>query len=528
MGEHYPELTLQSLRSLLNARFSDEFLTLMDLPHPSTFKDMDRATARIAQAIKNSEKITVIGDYDVDGIISTTLMKLFFDEIGYPVEWIIPNRFQDGYGLSANMIPRIKSTDLAITVDNGISAVEAAQMCKELGIDLIITDHHLLPPELPEAYAIIDQKQKECNFPYKEVCGAQIAWYLIASLKNHLNIEIDLMAYMELVAIAIIADVMPLQHINRVMVTAGLKRLAKSRRPAIRTFLEQREKRILSSEDIAFFLAPLLNSAGRMDDASHAVDFLTSENIYEARVKLGILHQFNTLRKETEEAITGEALEMVNENDKFIVLWGEAWHEGVLGIVASRIARIHQKPAIILSYDKNGLLKGSGRSFAGCDIFEITDRCREYLEKFGGHQAAIGLSLQKKNLEIFIKSIQDVYDTNSYTENRLDPEIVGQLGFNEINKELIELINQYEPFGEANTRPKFITCNVSIKDVNTMGKEHNHLKFIFEKEGVLFTGIKFKSTESFEIGKEVSVTYTLHENSFRGKNTLQLLVDNII
>jgi len=270
----YPSLTLDALETLLQKRFSEGFLTLKDLPQPSTFKDMDKATERIVRAIQNREKITIIGDYDVDGVTSTTIMKLFFDEIGYPVDWIIPNRFRDGYGLSANIIPRIAGTDLAITVDNGISAVYAAQLCKEQEIELIITDHHMLAPEVPEAYAIIDQKQNECTFPYGEVCGAQIAWYLIASLKNALGLKIGMMPYMELAAIAIIADVMPLQHINRAMVINGIAALSKSSRPAIKAFMEHTQKEELTSEDIAFFLAPILNAAGRMKDASYAVEFL--------------------------------------------------------------------------------------------------------------------------------------------------------------------------------------------------------------------------------------------------------------
>ena len=184
----YPVLTHKALEKLLKLRFKEGFLSLRDLPLPNTFKDMQKATQRIIHAIQNKEKITIIGDYDVDGVISTTLMKLFFEEIQYPIEWIIPNRFKDGYGLSANIVSQIKGTNLAITVDNGISAVYAAKLCKEEGIELIITDHHLLAPEIPEAYAIINQKQEECSFPYADVCGAQIAWYLIASLKNKLNI----------------------------------------------------------------------------------------------------------------------------------------------------------------------------------------------------------------------------------------------------------------------------------------------------------------------------------------------------
>ncbi|RUM70482.1 MAG: single-stranded-DNA-specific exonuclease RecJ, partial [Sulfurovum sp.] len=387
----YKNVTFKTLEKILNNRFKEGFLSLKDLPQPSSFKDMDKATKRIVQAIKNKEKISIIGDYDVDGVVSTTLMKLFFEEINYPIEWIIPNRFKDGYGLSANIIPRMVGTDLAITVDNGITAIHAAKLCKEQGIELIITDHHLLAPEVPKCFAIIDQKQEDCHFPYSDVCGAQIAWYLIASLKNAMKIKINMMPYMELTAIAIIADMMPLKHINRAMVNAGIEALNKSTKPAIKAFLEHSQKETLNAEDIGFFLAPLLNSAGRMDDAKYAVEFLASSNIYDARVRLGYLVDFNNARKTIEQEITTKALAQVDPTDEVIVVQGKEWHEGVVGIVAARVARHHEKPCIVLSNNAEDILKGSGRSFGACDLFAITDSCRSHLEKFGGHQAAIGL-----------------------------------------------------------------------------------------------------------------------------------------
>ncbi len=524
---HKP-LTLATLETLLNKRFEEGFLSLKDLPQPSTFKDMDRATARIVDAIKNKEKITIIGDYDVDGVTSTTLMKLFFDEIEYPVEWIIPNRFRDGYGLSVNIIPRILDTDLAITVDNGISAVYAAKLCKDEGIELIITDHHLLAPEVPEAYAIIDQKQNECEFPYSDVCGAQIAWYLIASLKNALNVKINMMDYMELVSIAIIADMMPLQHINRTMVLAGIKALNSSKRPAIKAFLEHSGKEALSSEDIAFFLAPLLNSAGRMEDASFSVDFLASKNIYDARVRLERLIEFNTLRKATEQEITQKAMLQVNHSDEVIIVDGEGWHEGVVGIVAARVARQCEKPCIVLSHSEEGLLKGSGRSFGKCDLFGIVDGCREHLEKFGGHQAAIGLSLQKESLKAFKTQVQKNFAQGAYVKEVFDPEIVGDLHFSNISFDLIALVKKFEPYGQGNTAPKFISTNVEIHQVDTMGKEGEHLRFSFAQDGIVMQGVKFKTKEVFEVGQKVTLTYTVNENHFRGNVNLQLMVDKVM
>ena len=521
------KLTLSALEILLKNRFKEGFLSLKDLPQPSTFKDMDRATDRILSAIKNREKITVIGDYDVDGVTSTTLMKLFFEEIEYPIEWIIPNRFRDGYGLSANIIPRILGTDLAITVDNGISAVYAAKLCKEEGIELIITDHHLLAPETPEAYAIIDQKQEECEFPYSDVCGAQIAWYLIASLKNALNVKINMMDYMELVSIAIIADMMPLQHINRAMVIAGTKALGKSTKPAIRAFLEHSQKNEFSSEDIAFFLAPLLNSAGRMKDASYSVDFLASTNIYDARVRLERLLEFNTERKKTEADITQKALLQVDHNDEVIVVVGESWHEGVVGIVAARVARACEKPCIVLTQNEEGLLKGSGRSFGDCDLFGIVDGCREHLEKFGGHQAAIGLSLQKKSLKAFKMQVQKNFLEGEYNKKIIDPDIVGELHFSNISFDLTALVKKFEPYGQGNPRPKFISTNVEILQVDSMGKEGEHLRFSFVQDGIVMQGVKFKSKELFKVGETVTLTYTVNENHFRGHVNLQLMIDKV-
>jgi len=521
-------LTLTGLESLLTMRFEEGFLSLRDLPQPSLFKDMHRATERIVSAIENREKITIIGDYDVDGVTSTTLMKLFFDEIGYPIEWIIPNRFRDGYGLSANIIPRILGTDLAITVDNGISAVYAARLCKEEGIDLIITDHHLLALEVPEAYAIINQKQETCTFPYEDVCGAQIAWYLIASLKNALNIKIDMMGYMELVSIAIIADMMPLQHINRAMVLAGIKALNQSKRPAIRAFLEHSQKETITSEDIGFFLAPILNSAGRMEDASFAVDFLTSTNIYDARIRLERLIEFNTLRKATEHDITQKAMMQVDHKDEVIIVVGEGWHEGVVGIVAARIARACEKPCIILTQGEEGLLKGSGRSFGACDLFAIVNGTRMHLEKFGGHQAAIGLSLKEENLKSFKTEVENNYKEGDYMKEVSDPEIVGDLHFSMISSDLMHIVKKFEPYGQGNTTPKFISTNVEILQADTMGKEGEHLRFSFAQDGIVMQGVKFKTRESFEVGKKVDITYTVNENHFRGNVTLQLMVDKIV
>ncbi|MCB4743142.1 MAG: single-stranded-DNA-specific exonuclease RecJ [Sulfurovum sp.] len=519
-------LTLDALEKLLYSRFKEGFLTLKDLPQPHVFKDMQCTTERIISAIKNKEKIIIIGDYDVDGVIATTLMKLFFEEINYPVKWIIPNRFKDGYGLSEKIIPHIVGTDLAITVDNGISAINAAKRCKILGIDLIITDHHLLPPQIPKAYAIINPKQTDCTFPYKEICGAQIVWYLIASLKNTLNIKIDMMAYMELVAIAIIADVMPLKHINRTMVIAGLQRLSKSQRPSVRAYKEYIKKEQFSSEDIGFFLAPLLNSAGRMDDASYAVNFLISTNIYDARVHLQQLISFNEARKMTEETITKMVLESIDTKAAVTVVSGKGWHEGVVGIVAARVARKIKRPCIVLSDNGKGVLKGSGRSFGNCDLFATVNPFREQLEKFGGHAMAIGLSLRVEVLEAFKHSLRKHYV--AIEEQNSSDELIGTLHFKDISFALTSLIKRFEPFGHSNPTPRFYTPKVCILQSSPMGKEGNHLRFLFKQDGIVHQGVQFRANTIYAPNTMVDIIYTVNKNIFRGDISLQLMVDEII
>lgn len=524
----YPSVTLRDIEQLLRSRFHEEgFLSLAQLPDPSTFKDMDKATRRIIEAISRSEKIVLIGDYDVDGVVSTTLIKHFFDTIGYPLAWIIPNRFRDGYGLSANIIPRITEFDLALTVDNGIAAVEAAKLCAEHNIELIITDHHMLPSQLPDAYAIVNQKQPECDFPFEEVCGAQIAWYLIASLNRAMRAKVDTKAYIGLVAIAIIADMMPLQHINRAMVITGLQLLGRSPLPAIQAVRDWLDKTELTAEDIGFQVAPVLNSAGRMDDAKWAVEFLLSDNIYDARVRLERLVGFNESRKAVEQQITQEAMERVNHEDPVIVVEGEDWHEGVVGIVAARIGRLCEKPTIVLTQTHNGELKGSGRSFHICNLFKITNQAKALLTKFGGHHAAIGLSLPVENLDRFRQVLQHNYLAENYQEGYVDPDIMGVLPFSEISFELTQMIKQFEPYGQANSRPKFITHNVLIEDVNSMGKEGEHRRFLFSQNGVIHPAVLFKTRESFQIGERISVIYTVNENHFNNRTSLQLMVEKI-
>ncbi len=529
MQSIYPNIDLNTLETLLHTRFEEGFLSLKELPSPHLFKDMQKATERIVSAIKSNQKIVIVGDYDVDGVVSTSIVKLFFEQIGYEVGWIIPNRFLHGYGISEKIVPLIKAYDLAITVDNGISAYQAALLCQEHQIDLIITDHHLLPPLLPDAYAIINPKQSDCDFPYKEICGAQVAWYLIASLKKALGTNIDMLEYLELVSVAIIADVMPLKNINRLMVIAGLQKLERSTKPAMRVFFESKQLHSIKAEDIAFGLAPLLNSAGRMDDASCAVDFLTATTQIDATVLFVKLNMMNEQRKNVEFEITQEALKQAKEREeKILVLSGKAWHEGVVGIVAARVAEYYKKPTIILNDNGEGGLKGSGRSFYTVDLFKTVTQVKHFLDKFGGHKAAIGLSLQKESLEAFKFALQECMESIDIAPFQSDPLIVGHLSFDAISQSLIALMAQFEPYGEGNERPRFITTNVKVIESQTIGKEKNHLRLLLEHSGVKYPAIWFNTTETYAPMQMICVVYHLNENNFQGKRSIQLFVLDII
>jgi len=531
MGRAYPRLTHSLVESILQKRFDGRFHSLSDLPDPYSFKDMRRAVDRIVTAIRKREKIVVVGDYDVDGITATSVMRLFFRAMDYDIDWIVPNRFRDGYGLSPTLFSRISHADLVVTVDNGISAVDAAKMCADADIDLIITDHHIVPPKIPDAYAIIDQKQRDCDFPYEEVCGAQIAWYLCAALNRELGKRIDMKSMLDIVSLAVIADIMPLKHINRAMVTTGLKLLEKSQRAFVRAYREFSGKDRFTAEDIAFGLAPLLNSAGRMEDASIACDFICSGNIYEARSILSQLVRMNEERKKIERDIVSQALERVDMEKRVHIVTGEGWNEGVLGIVAARVARHCEAPTVVLTR-KGDIYKGSGRSFGNCDLFGLIDGSRDILEKFGGHSAAVGLSLRADKMEMFKESVENdavrMCDSDGYE----DPAILGILDFEYIDFSLCELIDRYEPFGHENPRPLFICENVEIVSVTQMGDSGDHLRLVVRQGRYHLTALRFRvedrERDIYRAGEKVDILFKISINEFRGEKSVRLLLEKVI
>ena len=521
-------LTKHDLHTLLSQRFDSEERKLSQIPNPALLHNASDAAKRIADAIRAGQKITLVGDYDVDGVSSTAIMVDFFRQIPYPLEAIIPNRFKDGYGVSPTVLERVDA-DLVLTVDNGIAANAAASICKERGIDLIITDHHTPSENLPDALYIVDPKLEDCTYPFKEICGAEVAWLLLALVKKELALKIDMKQFLDILAIAIIADIMPLININRTLVKEGLKLIKTSSRPSsiiIRDFLN---KSNITSEDIAFSIAPRINSAGRLEDASIALDFYTAEDTNTAYKQFELLGKLNDLRKETEAQTTLQAINAVDDNDSIIVVAGDGWHEGVVGIVASRLVDKFGKPAIVLSVHK-GEAKGSARSIGEVSIYELIKQSEHLLTKFGGHKMAAGLGLKEENIAAF----RDEINKNA---SRLNPDdfipkeqVSGILNSDDIDLDLLNLLDSFEPFGEANHRPTFLIKDAEVVSIKLMGADKSHSRIEvrqFSHQRKTVELIAFRKVYEMPENRKITCSYSVAKNEFNGKITPQLLLHKI-
>ena len=519
------KITKNRLFELLSARhLNNPYSKLADLPSPDNFKDIDIATKRIKKAILENETITIVGDYDVDGVVSTTIMLDFFKTIGVKVNHIIPNRFEHGYGLSVKIVDLIDE-GLVITVDNGISAYAASVKLKEKNIDLIITDHHTVGTQIPLALAIINPKQHDCNFEFKDICGAQVAWYLCAAIKKELNLDVNMSSFLDLLCVAIIADIMPMTALNYTLVKQGLKKIKSSSREAFKRLNEVMSKEILVSDDIGFFIAPKLNSAGRMDDASVALSFLLSENAFNANETLSLLDELNNYRKTLQEEISRKADSKTDKNDNAVIVWGEDWHEGVIGIVASKLSNAHKKPAFIFSIH-NGIAKGSARANANINLYDVITKAKHLLIGYGGHKNAAGLSLNASNLEEF-KSIINNELESSKDDLHIESVTLGELDVSSVDLDFISIIEQFEPYGLENHRPIFKISNATLVKYDLLGKDKNHLKLTLNSEGVIFEAMKFNDSNT-NIPQNLDLIVSISKNEFRGAVTPQFLIQDIL
>jgi single-stranded-DNA-specific exonuclease len=519
-------LDKESLKKKLKNRFCNDKITkLSELPPPNIFTGMAEAVALCKSTIESGQKITIIGDYDVDGVSSSALMKIFFDFLNYPIEIVIPNRFTDGYGLSAKIAQNI-SSDLVITVDNGIMAHEAANILAQKGTKLIIIDHHTIGETLPKAQSIVHPMMCEPALGTHEVCAATITWYFIAGLKNALKVDFDLKELLPIVAIATIADVMPLVCINRTIVKAGLSQLNASVAPyalALKSCL----KGGFTSESIAFQVAPRLNSSGRMSSAMLSYEFLTAKTLSLATQKLEMLTNLNNERRSIELQTLESALAQIDPSSKVAVVYGAGWHEGVLGIVASRIVQSYKKPTIVLSVHGE-IAKGSARGIGNVSIFDLINSANEYLIGFGGHKMAAGLTLEASKLEDFSAKVNQ-------SASKLDPKEfepveshIGEISLEEIDLDLCEILDSFEPYGRANEKPKFVAIGKRVEKLDLIGKDKNTSKLVLSENGSKVKGVYFGKIENIRAGDRLSFSYHVAKNRWNGTETAEIFVQNIL
>jgi single-stranded-DNA-specific exonuclease len=522
-------LNIQQIKELLGKRVkNDKYKTLKDMPKPSEFKDMQKATVRIVKAIKNDETINIIGDYDADGVNSTAIMIEFFNKaVGVEINHIIPNRFKHGYGVSEKVLDMIYD-GIIITVDNGISAIIPAEICKQRDIDLIITDHHTVGKILPDAYAIINPKQKDCNFPFSEICGAHIAWYLCASIKQELNLQYNLMELFDFLTIAIVADIMPMISLNQTIVKKGLKLLATSKRPA---FVVLKERfgfsNIITEEDIGFKIAPLINCAGRMKDASIALDFLLSFDIYEAKEHLEYLIELNEKRKEEQLSIYEASKLQVDNKDDVIVVASEDWNEGIIGIVASKLCDKYKKPSFVFQI-KDNIAKASARSVANINLYNLITEVQHLTIGYGGHKGAAGLIIQKINLDEFKIQINEAIQAIPNNDKILSSEYFASIDLSDVQDKLYNVVNLYRPYGLDNPLPVFYFENISIINIILIGKNKEYKKLVVSNNIVNIDVLVFIETNNLAIGDSINLTATIGKNEFRGEVTFNLILKDLI
>ncbi len=510
---------------------------LSQLHNPWLMKDMDKAVRRILAAFEKKEKILVFGDYDVDGTTSVACMYRFLCKIYEPalLDFYIPHRYREGYGVSKMGIDHAKDNGytLIISLDCGIKSVDLVAYAKELGIDFIICDHHLPDAEIPKAVAILNPKQSDCSYPYKELCGCGVGFKLITALSEELGIDEEhYHCYLDLVAVAIAADIVPMTGENRVLAFYGLQKINSNPNPGIKAliFLGGIQKK-LSINNVVFVIAPRVNAAGRMDDARKAVQMFIEEEYDKALAYAELLHNDNTERKEADKGITAEALELINANEtlknkKTTVVFKEHWHKGVVGIVASRLIETYYRPTVVLT--KSGdIAAGSARSVPGFNLYEAIHACREYLLGYGGHFAAAGLSLLPENIQSFADKFEEVV-TASIPPQLLIPEINidAEISFKDITRNFYDIICQMEPFGPENMRPVFVARKVLDTGYSKVVKE-DHLRVVVKQDQYSFTGIGFNLAAKFPLLKKpADLVFTLDENEWNGSTSLQLkLID---
>lgn len=520
------------------ARAHDFFYPqLTELHAPWLMKDMDKAVARILHAFQSQEKILIYGDYDVDGTTAVACLFQFFQKYYREdlIDFYIPHRYREGYGISEQGIEfaREKGVTLIISLDCGIRSADLITHAASLGIDFIVCDHHLPDDQLPPAVAILNPKQTDCSYPYKELCGCGVGFKLITALAEKLapgsNEPLD---YLDLVATAIAGDIVPMDGENRVLAYYGLKKVNEDPNHGIRALirLSGLQKELLAT-NLVFMIAPRVNAAGRMDDARKVVQMFTAPDLTRAMEYAELLHADNTDRKEADNSMTEEALAILEKdtghpNRKSTFLYQPHWHKGVVGIVASRLIERYYRPTVVLARSGD-LVAGSARSVNGFNVYEAIHACREYLVGYGGHFAAAGVTLLPEQVMAFGQKFEETVASMISTRS-LTPElsIDAELSFTSINPSFYDTLSQMQPFGPGNTQPVFIARNVIDKGYSRIVKEQ-HIRFSLCQDGILMDGIGFGLAHKFHLfsaREPLDIIFTLEENEWNNQKNLQLRV----
>jgi single-stranded-DNA-specific exonuclease len=513
--------------------------SLDHLHDPFLMKDMDVAVNRIEQAIANQENILVFGDYDVDGTTAVSLVSSYLKSFYSNIATYIPDRYAEGYGISFQGIDFAEDNgfSLIIALDCGIKSIEHVAYAKEKNIDFIICDHHRPGDSLPEAVAVLDPKRDDCRYPYDELCGCGVGFKLIQALsQNHNQTMDDLIPYLDLVATAIAADIVPITGENRVLAHFGLQVINEAPRPGIAALIQQIKKQTLTITDVVFVIAPRINAAGRIKHGNHAVELLTEFNLAQAQQFAKEIEDYNSERKGLDKKITQEALLQIEENqeqERFTtVVFQENWHKGVIGIVASRLIETHYRPTLV--FTKSGdYYAASARSIRGFDVYNALEACSEHLEQFGGHMYAAGMTLKAENYEAFKNAFEKVVQETMNPELRTpEMEIDAEIDFSEITPKLVRILKQFEPFGPQNMTPVFVTKNVNDTGYpKFMGANEEHMRlFVKQNNSEGFTAIGFNLAHKKEVVANrnlFQMAYCIDENEWNGQLSLQLRLKDI-
>lgn len=507
--------------------------TLDMLYDPFLLNDMDKLVDRIIQAKDNNEKICIYGDYDVDGITSITVIYSFLKELGMNVTYYLPGRMEEGYGLNKEALNKLKKNNvkLCITVDCGISAHEEAEYAKKIGLDLCITDHHECTADLPVAIAVVNPKRLDSTYPFAYLAGVGVAFKVIMGLATKLNMEKETyLKYLDIVTVGTIADIVELKDENRVIAYNGIGAINETKNKGLRELIKVSGINKVDSSSISFALAPRINASGRIADARVAVKLLLSETEVEAIEYAKVLDNQNRLRQEVEKGIYEQAVSSIEKNSldkkKTIVLAKENWHQGVIGIVASKLVEKYLKPVILFAIDEDGMAKGSGRTPQGLSLYNALSECSDILESFGGHELAAGLTINMNNLEQFIERFEEAVSILKKEEFLSIIDIDTEIKKSDLNIRFIRDIGSLAPFGQKNNIPVFEYKNLKVVGICTL-KDGKHLKLLLQDDGAVIEGLAFSQgdrRDNIIIGDKVDIACQVTVNEFMNQKKIQFVI----